>query len=277
MQNETTVDRQKLEELVDLLVDGELSEEAAREAEKAIQADETASAEYAAAIGIREGLAKLRAELPEGFAERLQKAIAESAPQFAPTARRAAPAGVWRALKNPRAVAGLAASVAVAVGVVYQTATREKPSPVDVPEGPIVAENSVPPERVVPEDPDVMIRTPSPAGNLPESVGKRDEQSALWLSVSVAPERELKTAAFEFKRLCDAKGIEFVKNGDGEFLLKEVDPSEWREIAEKMNPADARSESRALKSWKEDSSEPREVRVLFEVAETASSKTPVEE
>ncbi len=258
------------DELVDLYVDNECSEEERRLVEAQAERDESVAAAIEAALRIRKGIAAMRAELPAGFATRLQQAIAD-APDSAPRVLRA---GLTqkRSLLFSRVTIGAAASVAIVVGSVafFASASRSivnEPIPRDGGFTMAAAETiSAPVADMDAREPYIGI--PLSEGGTPESVSKRESQNAIWADVVLKESSNLRKQLGEFQRTLGKQNLNFIKCGnDCEYVLQGVDAQQWEQVAQALGGYGETKVSNALTSWREGKDNaPVSVRVVFKTA-----------
>lgn len=258
------------DELVDLYVDNECSEEERRLVEAQAERDESVAAAIEAALRIRKGIAAMRAELPAGFVTRLQQAIAD-APDSAPRVLRA---GLTqkRSLLFSRVTIGAAASVAIVVGSVafFASASRSivnEPIPRDDGFTMAAAETiSAPVADMDAREPYIGI--PLSEGGTPESVSKRESQNAIWVDVVLKESSNLRKQLGEFQRTLGKQNLNFIKCGnDCEYVLQGVDAQQWEQVAQALGGYGETKVSNALTSWREGKDNaPVSVRVVFKTA-----------
>lgn len=264
------------DELVDLYVDNECSEEERRLVESRIEQDETVAASVRAARRIREGLLSMRSEVPAGFDLRLQQAIADALEKEARSipcvAKREDP--LKKFFFGPRVWTGIAASLAVVLGGVayFEISRPDSVAPTVVsPKAKLVMEDTVVDEVGVKERvPFIMI--PSPEGKIPRSVMKRDTQDAIWVEVVLSDRNSMSRRLVAFQRLCGKLGVNFIKCGnDNEYILQEVQPRQWKSVAETLELCGDTKLSNAMVGWLEGTNdEPASIRVVFKAASDGS-------
>ena len=267
-------------EVSDSFIDGELSEEEKSQVSERAASDDTLREEIEWASELHDKLtqvARVGRPLPEGFSERLLKALNDSPAwsQYggAVEPKRAEPRACRRAL--PVVVA---ACVVVAVVVASVAGIANLRKSIDVPENKDrIADNSSEPVAPKEFETQPLIMTPSPEGNAPESVAVKPSQSQLWTVVSFGDESQLKDRVLDFQQSCKEQKVDFKKyGGDREFLLERVKPSQWRAVSEGFAEASTSIKtSEALTRWgaeKDENVKTKNLRVTFDAASVADSE-----
>lgn len=249
-------------ELVDSYVDGELSESERREVEALAETDPSVRIGIEQSLKLRERLSSLRTTVPEGFAERLHGAIMASDAWEtigrSSVARAARTSESGRGVRSSRRWLLPTASAACAIAVVAFASVagvNYLRSGGSVQNGGALAdldvEASVLNQTAEAQESRPLIMTPSPEGNLPESVSAPLSQRQLWTRATFESEKARATYTRDFERQCGRENIRFTKfGGDTEFSLQNVKPSQWQELAELLETAAADCETSAeLQRW----------------------------
>ena len=256
-------------ELVDLYVDNECDDESRSLVEKKAATDAEIRASVDSALRIRNALRELRAAPPKELNERIISAVRDASVSTI-SAEPSRGLGSGKALRI-RFVLGALATVAASVAVVV--AVRATRCEVVVPRGVHNVENVVADKPAIIGETardDAFIRTPSPAGGLPNSVAKRDSQNAFWTKVTLGGDakesrKEIREIQSKFVEL----GVRFSKIGANEFRLENIDARRYKSFLDELEQSNALESSSALKEWLDESGdETQSVRVVFISSET---------
>ena len=259
-------------ELVDLYVDGECSQEERAAIEARAQTDERLRNEIAWALTLRRRMKAMGgAKVPAEFSERLQSALRES-PAWDAIPRSNAPRvdaserAERRASRVP-AIVGTAAAIAV-VALCAVAFTRLRHAPVDVP----LAGSDAPKQvedvdsELAPEQGRVFL-TPASQGVQAPNEAKALSEDQFW-STAVVPADELKKATRSFQAQCAKLGLDFAKfDDDVEFLVRKVGSDDWAKLSETLGEYDELRVSQALQDWSDSSDgATQDVRVSFKTS-----------